>query len=144
MKAHKIKRSRAMFEMKSSIDLHFFDPTCSSTPSNSLLLPFINLMGKFKIEDVLELHLNTCNKPHNFMIGVTITLPLPHKSFPLNISLRHDKSLNIPILKKNPPRHAWCKNVSSDHISNVWILDIDDEGPITTVRAIDSLFFFKK
>ena len=118
-----------------------FDPTYSSTPSHSIPLSFRNLMDKVKIEDVSELHLNTHNKPHNSMAGVTIKLPLQYKSFPLNISLRDDKSFNMPILNKLPPRHAWRKHFPSDCMSNVWILAIDHEEPITAAGAIDYLNF---
>ena len=63
-------------------------------------------MEKVTIEDVPELHLKTHDKPCNRMAGVTVKLPLLNKSHPLSISLRDEKSFNMPMLNKFPPRHA--------------------------------------
>ena len=99
------------------------------------------MIGKIKIEDLSEFHLNTHNKPYTSIAGVTITLLLQYKSFPLNISLRDDNLVNMPMLNKLPPRHAWFKHLPSDCMSNIWTLVIDDEEPITAAEAIDSLNF---
>ena len=66
-------------------------------------------MGHVKIKDVSETHLNNATTPYDCATGFTVTILLPHKSALLNISLRDDKSHNLPILNKLLARHVWRK-----------------------------------
>ena len=62
----------------------------------------------------------------------------------MNVALRDDQSFNTPMLNKLTQRHPWRKFLPTDYLSNVWILAIDDEEPITASGAIDTLNFIRK
>ena len=79
-----------------------FDPTFSSIPLHSLPLSFRNALNKVKLEDATELSMTISNSPFDPNAGFIVALPLPSSPLPLHVSLRDNKSFNLPIMNKLP------------------------------------------
>ena len=113
-----------------------FDITCSSIPSHSLPLSYRNMLGKVKLEDATSLEIDTSSSSYDPNAGFTATLPLPSSKTPMHVSLRDDKSFNLPILTKLHARHPWRKHLPREYLSNVWLLATNDEEPIIASGSI--------
>ena len=90
-----------------------FDTTFSSVPSHSLPLSFRNMLGAVKLDDVSTVELNARKTPYAPDEGFTATVPLQHKSCPLNITVKDDSSFNTPILHTITQRHPWRNHLPS-------------------------------
>lgn len=102
------------------------------------------MIGEVKLEYVTVLDIHASSSPHDPNAGFTVTLPIPAYPVPLNISLRDDKSFNLPILTQLPDCHPWRRYLPPDYIKNAWILAINDDEPITASGAIETFNFLRQ
>ena len=100
-------------------------------------------LGQLTLEGATVLEMDTSSSSFDPNDGFIVTSPFPSSPMPMHVSLRDDKSFNLPMLTKLTTRNPWRKFLPREHVSNVWTLAIDDEEPINASGTIDTLNFIR-